>query len=116
MGCITDPTREFVRSPTSGRANRDATAHIERDSSNRTHRHHIQQHFILAVLRVFATAFPRRVIFGKSESASVLPPARGGVKVRWVDEGKATEVLRWGSGEKGVPCAGWGEVERSCEL
>jgi hypothetical protein len=76
MGRITDTTRKLVRSPTSRRANRDATAHIERDSSNRTRRHHIQQHFILAILRGFATAFPRRVIFGQSEPASVLPPAR----------------------------------------
>lgn len=46
----------------------------------------------------------------------MLPPARGSVKVRRGHEWEAAEVFRWSSGEEGVPCAGWGEVERSCEL
>ena len=46
----------------------------------------------------------------------MLPPARGCVKVRRGHEREAAEVFRWCSGEEGMPRAGWGEVERLCEL
>ena len=46
----------------------------------------------------------------------MLPPACEGVKVRRVDEREATEAFRWPSGEEGVSCAGWREVEQACEL
>ena len=122
MRRVTDTTRKLVRLPAGRRANSDATAHIERNGSNRTHRHHIQQHLVLIVLiisivfRTLGPSSPRRIIVGQSEPASMLPPTRRGVKVRRVDERKTAEVFRWCPGEEGVPCARWGEVEGSCEL
>jgi hypothetical protein len=117
-GRVSDATGKLVRLPTRGRADRDAAAHVERDGANRAHRHHIHQHPVLLLVFTLVTllATPRRVILGQSKPAPVLPPARGRVKVRRGDEREAAEVFRWCPGEEGVPRAGWGEVERSCEL
>jgi hypothetical protein len=46
----------------------------------------------------------------------MLLPAFGSVEIRRVDEREAAKVLRGSSREEGVTCAGWGEVERACEL
>jgi hypothetical protein len=46
----------------------------------------------------------------------MLPPALGGIEVRRIDERVAAEVLRWSTGEEGMPRASGGEVERPCEL
>jgi hypothetical protein len=46
----------------------------------------------------------------------MLPPARGGVEVRWVDDRETAKVLRRCSREECVACAGRGEVERPCKL
>lgn len=46
----------------------------------------------------------------------MLPPPRGGVEVRRVDEREAAKVLRRSSGEECVSCVGRGNVERPCKL
>ena len=119
-GRVANATGKLVRSPARRRADRDAAAHVERDGANRTHRHHIHQQSVPLLLLVFTLvallATPRRFILGKSEPAPVLPPARGRVKVRRGDERESAKVFRWCSGEEGMSRAGWGEVERSCEL
>jgi hypothetical protein len=103
---VTDATGKLVHLPASGSSDRNATVYIERDGANRAHRHHIQQHLVLPP----TATFPRRIIFEQSEPAPMLPPARGLLKY---DGGTSGRLPR---SSAGVPCAGQGEVERSCEL
>jgi len=114
--CIADATRKLVRAAASRRARRHAAAHVECDGANGAHRHHIQRRLAVVSLLAAALAFTRYLIFGQPKPAPMLPPARGGVEVRRVDERETAKVLRRSAGKECVPRAGGGEVERPCEL
>ena len=118
---VTDATRKLVRAPASRCARRYTAAHVERDGTHGARRHHVQQHLALVVVSPFVILavpliLPGYVVLGQPKPAPMLSPARGGVKVRRVDEREAAEVLCRNSGEERVWRGGRGEVERSCEL
>jgi len=119
---VADATRELVRASASRCARCHTAAHVERDGAHGARRHHVQQHLALVtvfpffVILALRLILPRYGVLGQPKSAPMLSPARGGVKVRRVDEREAAEVLCRDSGEECVSRARRGEVERPCEL